>query len=73
MIRRSGAKRAHSLAQFATTLVGATTRNGAIARPSAGRLEPSGLDHRDRLQGLAEAHIVGEDPAQAVRAQEVQP
>ena len=31
------------------------------------------LDECERLQGLAQAHVVGEDPAEAARVQQRQP
>ena len=37
------------------------------------RIESCFLDHRDGLQGLTQAHVVGEHPAELVSAQEVQP
>ena len=57
-----GANRAASLAQFGTTLVGATMRNGG----EAGLGLPGVADQGQRLDGLAEAHVVGEDAAEPV-------
>ena len=62
----SGANRAASWAQFDTTLVGATTRN-------VGRVVVVHGRQRQRLHGLPQPHVVGEDPAQAVAVQERQP
>ena len=45
--------------EFATTLVGATTRNG----PPAGSRSTHG-EQREPLQGLPKTHVVGEDSAQ---------
>ena len=64
---RPGVNVAASWAQVDTTLVGATTRNGA------GPLGPGVGDQRQRLQRLAEPHVVGEDPAEPGRPQVGQP
>ena len=66
---RPGANRAASAAQFDTTLVGATIRNGGPARVGL----PGVADQRQRLQRLAKAHVVGEDAAELVLPQERQP
>ena len=67
--RRCGANRASSRCQLPTRLVGATISAGAIEAP--GLL--LGDEVRDRLQRLAEPHVVGEHAARAVRAQVLQP
>ena len=67
--RRSGANLAASLDQFDTTLVGATTRNGGCV----GTYQPGLADQCERLEGLAQAHVVGEDAAQLMAPQEVEP
>ena len=67
--RRSGANLAASLDQLETTLVGATTRKGGCS----GQTQPGMADERERLEGLAKTHIVGEDAAQLMGPQEAQP
>ena len=58
----AGRKRASSACQLKMTLVGATTS-----------VRPARLEHAHRLQRLAEAHVVGEDAAQAGAAEKRQP
>ncbi len=53
-------KRAASLTQPGTTLVGATTRKG----PRPGIALAGVADERQRLERLAEPHVVGEDAAE---------
>ena len=64
-----GANRSSSRCQLPTRLVGATISAGASRRPASFSVEQV----RDRLQRLAEPHVVGEDAARAVRAQVLQP
>ena len=66
---RPGANRAASAAQFGTTLVGATMRNGGLPGSACLAWQISASDS----QRLAESHVVGEDAAEAVLPQERQP
>ena len=69
--RREGAKRSTSLAHWRVTLIGQTTSVGPNASHAV--LLPLRGEHRDRLHGLAEPHVVGEDGADSEVAEEPQP
>ena len=58
---------AASLRPGPTTLVGATTRNGRRA------VRPGVRDQRQGLDGLAEPHVVGQDPAEPALPEEREP
>ena len=64
----SGANRVASVAQFATTLAGATTRKGAMSGFCSDM-----ANQCQRLDGLAQTHVVGEDPTEAMGVQGRQP
>ena len=66
---RSGVNRAASAAQFGTTQVGATIRNGGASGFGCRAWPISASD----CEGLAQSHVVGEDAAEPVGPQERQP
>ena len=69
--RSDGANRSISRAHCRVTLIGQTTSVGPNA--SAPYCSRSEMQHRDRLDGLAEPHVVGEDRADPEVAEEPQP
>ena len=77
-VRRPGVNRAASRCQLSTSEVGQTTREGG--RSEGRQVRGSrfggcsrGGQVRQRLERLAETHLVGEDAAEAVARQQVQP
>ena len=66
--RRSGAKRAASRCQVPTIDMGQTAASGRAASPAP----VDGLE-REQLDGLAQAHVVGQAGAQPERGEERQP
>ena len=78
-VRSSGVKRAASRRQLSTSEVGQTIREGGGRRAEGG--SPGGVfgggvlreEVGERLERFAEAHLVGQDAAQSVAREELQP